>query len=120
MAFTDPLSITIGGTTTSLPRVFTQGNKSMYESNDGLILVSPSHTYGTRNRHVIRLEQSKITPNPFIPTQNTEVGLTASVLLDVPKAGFSVAEIVAAWKGLSDMLAASSYGMVTRLAGGES
>lgn len=120
MAFTDPLAITIDGTAYSLPRIFTQGNKSSYESNDGLVSVTPNHTYGSRNRHTIRLEQSKITPDPFIPTQNMESSITVSLLLDVPKAGFTVAEIVKAYNGFATMLSASSSAMVTRLAGGES
>jgi hypothetical protein len=44
MALTDPQSITIGGTTSPLPRTFSEGNESAYTSADGLWKLSLNHS----------------------------------------------------------------------------
>jgi hypothetical protein len=120
MAFVDPQSIKISGTTTSLPRVSVGDFKSVYESADGLIKVSASTQNGKRTRQTFRVDVSKITADPFIPAQNTEVSMSTYVVFDRPNAGFSNADAKAIWDGFIETLQASSSKLVTQLLGSES
>lgn len=120
MAFTDPLSITIDGTTTSLPRTSTQGNRGRYSSAAGDIAVTADHQYGSRVRHVLRIDFSKITPDPFVPTQNAKVGMNHYLIFDYPQAGYTNAEILKIYQGFKGLYGASSDALITKLLGGES
>jgi hypothetical protein len=68
MSFSDPLSVTIAGTTTPLPRTSVEEDGSEYTSADGLIVVSASHQYGKRTRRQLRIDTSKLTADPFKPS----------------------------------------------------
>lgn len=120
MAFADPQSIKISGTTTSLPRVSTGNFEAEYESADGLITLKASTVSGKRKRQVVRVDVSKITADPFIPTQNVEVSMSNYVVFDRPPAGYSNAEAKAVWDGFIEALQASSSLLITKLLGSES
>jgi hypothetical protein len=120
MALADPQSIKISGSTTSLPRVSTGNFQSSYESADGLITLSLSTTEKSRKRQVVRVDVSKITEDPFIPSQNVEVSMSNYVVFDRPPAGFSNADAKAVWDGFIEALQASSSKIVTQLLGSES
>jgi hypothetical protein len=120
MAFADPQSVKINGVTSSLPRVSTGKNESTYESNDGLISFEASSQYGNRTRRVIRINESKITADPFIPTQNVKVGTSCYLVFDIPPAGYSVEELKKLYEGFIEALGASSGKLITQLLGGES
>lgn len=120
MAFTDPQSITISGTTVSLPRTNSGGNGAEYRSADGLITLSASHAYGRRTRRVIRVDHSKITADPFIPAQNTKVGMSNYLVFDVPPAGYTNADALAVYVGFKTLFTATSDSLITKLLGGES
>ena len=90
MAFTDPQSITISGTTTSLPRTSVGQNSGTYQSSDGLIVLTASHAYGRRTRRVIRVDHSKITSDPYIPAQNAKVGMSNYLVFDLPPVGYTM------------------------------
>ena len=120
MAFTDPQSIKISGVTTSLPRVSTGKNESTYQSSDGLIDLSAANQYGSRTRRVIRVDHSKITTDPFIPTQNVKVSMSNYLVFDLPPAGYTNAEAEAIWKGFIEALQASENKLIKALLGGES
>lgn len=121
MALTDPQSITISGTTTSLPRVITAGSSSTYRSNDGLIEEVMSSTYGKRQRHSLRLNLKEISPDPYT-SANISQSMSVYTVFDMPQVGYgyTVAEAVAAWVGFNAQLAASSNAIVTKVIGGES
>lgn len=58
MALASPLSITIGGTTISLPCVYVLGSRSEYQDATGLVKAIVSHKYtGTRVSRLCRVEQ---------------------------------------------------------------
>lgn len=120
MAFADPQSITISGTAISLPRVSSGSGQASYQSADGLVLLSASNAYSRRTRRVIRVDHSKITSDPFIPANNTKVGMSLYTVFDLPPAGYSNADAKAVYDGYKAMLAASSDALITKLLGGES
>jgi hypothetical protein len=120
MSFTDPLSITIGGTTTSLPRISVGDDESEYSSGDGLIRVVASHSYGKRSRRLLRADTSKMTTDPFKPSENVKVSMSNYIVFDIPPAGYTAAEALAVYTGFKTMFSASSDAMITKLLGGES
>ena len=120
MAFSDPQSVTISAVTTSLPRVSTEGDEVVYQSSDGLIQLLASHDSGKRNRHLIRINHSKLTPDPFIPAENVKVSMSIYTFFDVPLVGYSAAEQLAVYTGYKTQLAASSDLLITKLLAGES
>lgn len=123
MSLSDPLSVTISGVTTSLPRTGDmpgQGDGSVYTSGDGLLKASVSHTSGNRTRRMFRIDASKITADPFKPAENVQVSMANYIVFDLPKAGYSPAEALAVWKGFVGLLTASSDAAVIKFLGGES
>jgi len=120
MAFTDPLSITISGTTTPLPRISTMQDESIYQSNDGLIQVQASHDSGKRYRHLLRVNHSKLAPDPFRPTENVKVSMSHYIVFDVPVAGYTTTEQIAVYTGFKTMYTAATDALITKLLGGES
>lgn len=120
MSFADPQSITISGSAIALPRTSTGQNKTEYLSSDGLVRLSASHAYGRRNRRVLRVDHSKITTDPFIPTQNVKVSMSNYIVFDVPPAGYSNADVQAVYTGFKSLFTASSDALIVKLLGGES
>jgi len=120
MAFTDPQSITIGGVTSSLPRVSSGNGNGSYQSSDGLVVVTASNSYSRRTRRVLRVDHSKITADPFVPAQNSKVSMSNYMVFDLPPAGYTNAEAKAVYDGFKAMFAASSDALITKLLGGES
>jgi len=120
MAFTDPQSITISAVTTPLPRVSSGTNTSKYLSADGLIALSAQHAYGRRTRRVLRLDHSKITADPFLPAQNTKVSMSNYIVFDIPPAGYTNADVLAAYTGFKAVYTATSDALISKLLGGES
>lgn len=120
MAFADPQSIKISGTTTSLPRVSTGKFESEYESADGRIDLKAASQFGKRTRRTIRVDTSKITADPFIPANNVEVGSSIYLVFDLPPVGYSSAEIKAIYDGFIEALQTGSSVLITKLLGSES
>lgn len=120
MAFADPQSVTISGTPISLPRISTEGDETVYQSADGLVQLLASHDAGKRLRHVIRLNHSKVTADPFIPAENVKVSTSQYLVIDAPTVGYTAAEQLAIWVGFRTALAATSDLLVTKLIAGES
>jgi len=120
MSFTDPLSVTISGTAISLPRVSVGDDISEYASGDGLVRLSASHNYGKRTRRVLRIDTSKLTTDPFRPSENVKVSMSNYMVFDLPPAGFSATEALAVYAGFKTLFTATSDAMITKLLGGES
>jgi hypothetical protein len=120
MAFADPQSIKISGVTTSLPRTDTGTGYSWYTSSDGLIVMKASSQYGKRTRRTIRVDTSKITPDPFIPANNTKVSMSCYLVFDLPVVGYTNAEAKAVYDGFVEKTEASEDKLITQLLGGES
>jgi len=120
MSFTDPQTITISAVTTPLPRVSVGDDESEYQSGDGLIKMTASHNYGKRIRRMVRIDTSKVSADPFKPTQNVKLSMSNYIVFDLPEAGYTPAEALAAWIGFKTQLAASSDALIVKLLGGES
>jgi len=120
MSLADPNSVTISAVTTALPRTSTEEDRSEYTSADGLIQLIASHDYGKRARRMIRLDVSKLSADPFKPSENRKVGMSVYTVFDLEAGGFTNAEALATWVGFNTILTASSNAVVTKLLGGES
>jgi len=123
VSFTDPLSITLTGVTSSLPRTGDApgaGDGSVYRSGDGLIALTASHDVAKRTRRVLRLDTSKLTADPFKPAENVKVSTAVYVVFDIPPAGYSPAEVLAGYTGFKTLFSASSDAVIVKLLGGES
>ena len=120
MAFADPQSITIGASTISLPRTGFGDNNGTFTSDDGNVKLTISHSYGKRNRRTIRVDHRKIAADPLTADANLNYSMSCYMVVDVPTVGYSPAEAKDVVKGLTDLLAASSYASEVKFLGGES
>lgn len=119
MALSDPQSVTINAVAIPLPRTSSGVNAGIYTSNDGNVKLSATHQYGKRNRHFIRIDHSKIAPDPLISAQNIKYSMSNYMVIDVPVTGYSVTEAKQVVDGFIAALTASSGSLVTKLLGGE-
>jgi hypothetical protein len=94
MAFIDPIVLApAGGSDIILNRVSTGENRSSYRNGDSTYAIKAEHNYARRTRRVFRLDVSKTTPDPFIPSQNVKVSASIYLVADLPVAGFDNAEV---------------------------
>lgn len=119
MAFADPQSLTIGGTATTLPRVFFEGNEGQFATADDATRLRVSNQYGRRTRRLLRIDSKKVIADPLNPNINTPVGLSVALTVDVPVQGYTVAEQKAVVDALAAWLTATSGSNVTKFLGGE-
>ncbi len=119
MAFVDPQKVTISGSLISLQRVSSGINSGSFQSNDGNTQLRVSHSTGRRDQHRIRLDTTKVAPDPFQSTVNASYSMGIQVIVDVPKVGYTVAEQKAVVDALVTYLSASTGAAVTQLLGSE-
>jgi len=119
MAFADPQSITVNAVAASLPRISTVGSSSVYQSADGLVRLTVSHSGTKRFRRMIRIDHAKVAADPFTTGQNQKYSMSAYVVADVPTVGYSAAEQKQVVDALVAYLAATSGARVTQLLGAE-
>jgi hypothetical protein len=120
MSFTDPQTVTISAVTTPLPRVSVGDDESEYMSGDGLIKLTASHNYGKRTRRMVRIDTSKIAPDPYRAAENVKLSMSNYIVFDLPPVGYTAAEALAVWVGFKTQLIASSDALIVKLLGGES
>lgn len=118
--FADPQSVTINAVPISLPRTGMSIDQGAFSASDGNTKLLVSHQYAKRNRHLLRLNVQKTTTDPLLPSTNQVVAMSAYVVVDVPKNGYSAAEQKQVVDALVAYLAASSGAQITKLLGGES
>jgi hypothetical protein len=119
LAFADPQSVTINAVAQTLPRVSTEGSAGTFRKDDGNVELFVSHQYGKRNRRVLRLTHRKIAADPLISSTSVIYSMSASLVLDIPVTGYSVAEAKQIVDALTAYLTASSGARVTQILGGE-
>lgn len=119
MAFTDPQTVTINSIANTLPRTSSGVNSGVFSKDDGNVVLSVSHAKGKRTRRTIRIDHSKIAPDPLISAQNIKFSMSAYVVVDVPPTGYTVAEQKQIVDALTAYLSASSGANTTKLLGGE-
>jgi len=125
MSYADPLSITIGAATYSLPRTSVGDNKSVYTATDvdNKITLTASHQYGKRTRRVLRLDHLTFhQADSYLPSNYADVGGSIYTVFDFPSNHvlYGAASVKAIWDGYDALLNASSDVLVTKLLGGES
>lgn len=120
MALADPQSLTIDEDVHSLPRTSVQGNSSVYSNEEGTVTLTLSSTSGSRKRQLLRVDYDKITEDPFIPAQNTEVSMSFYMVIDRPPAGFENTEVLNIVKGLIGLGSASTDKVFKAWIGGQS
>lgn len=122
MSLADPLSITISAATTPLPRtgdIDGPNDGSIYRSSDGLIVFTASHDVRKRARRMLRLDLSKIAPDVHKPAENVMLSMGIYLVFDMPPAGYTNAEALAAFVGFNSLVTASSNANISKLLGAE-
>lgn len=119
MSFSDPQSLTINAVAISLPRTSSGVNSGTFSSSDGTTRMSVSHAYGKRTRRTIRLDLSKVSTDPLLPSQNVRLTSSIYLVIDAPIAGYSNTELKQAADGFLAALTATSGAKITQLLGGE-
>jgi hypothetical protein len=119
MAFADPQSVTIATVATSMPRISSGVNAGSFSTADQATKLNVSHTYGKRVRHMIRLDNTKTAADPLLAGVNVQASMSAYLVVDVPKSGYSQADQKAIVDALTAYLTASTGARVTQLLGGE-
>jgi len=120
MSLADPQSITISGSTISLPRVSTGNKQSEYLSSDGLTGLKLASSYGNRTRQTVRLDLKKVSADVYLPSQNVERSMSCYLVFDRPVQGYTNADALAAFVGFNTLVTASTNAVITKLLGGES
>jgi hypothetical protein len=120
MALSDPQTLTIGGTATTLSRVESNGGTSTYSKDDGTVVLKASHSRGkTRTRRSVRLDLTKVVADPYASGVSRPVSMSAFVNVDVPNLGLTLAEQKDLVTALVTALTASSGALLTKILGGE-
>lgn len=120
MAFADPQTVTINAVPNTLPRTSSGVNSGIFTKDDGTVRLMISHSPGKRVQDVIRIEFQKLAPNPLISAQNIIFQMSATLRVDSPLTGFTVAEKKQIVEGFMALLTATSGAKLTQLLGGES
>jgi len=119
MALADQ-TVTINSVAVALPRTGSTLNSGQFESGDGLVTEVVSHQKGKRNRHMFRINHSKIAADPFQASLNAKYSMSAYVVFDVPPVGYTVAEQKQVIDGFLAQINASSGALITKILGNES
>lgn len=114
----DPQSLTIAGSTaTALPRTGSDPS-GVFRSADGSAVLRVTHSYGKRNRRTVRVEHTKVSPDPLTQV-NALVGASAYIVIDEPREGYTDDELKTLVSGLCSWLTASSGAQLAKILGGE-
>lgn len=115
----DPQSVTVGGTTISLPRTGVDKASADYTSADGTSQMRVAQTTNsTTRRTTISLKTNKIAADP-ISGVNSRKSNIWTISNNAPLDGFTVTELKDQLVGLANALTASSAALATKILGGE-
>lgn len=121
MSMTDPITITVNAVPYVLARVeWPSSSSTVYKDPTDVMKLTISHlaTKAGRTRRLVRLDFSKVSPDPFTPTINRTVNSTISSIVDEPTdAAFGNAELLNLFKGLT---AWETDAIVNKVLAGES
>lgn len=116
--FSDPQSITINSVPVSLPRVALNGRSGVYESADGALVLTISHSNNKRTRSVVRLDRKAIGADALNPSTNKQYTSSAYLVMDYPFTGVDDTTLSNDVKGLLALI--QGTGFITRVLGQES
>jgi hypothetical protein len=122
MAFADPQTIvfpTAGSV--SLPRTSSGVNSGGFLSGSGNTKLEIAHqkTSKNRTRHTARVTFKVLNADPLVSGNNLEHQMVAYVVVDVPTAGVTTAQIKDVTDGLAAWMTASSAAQMVKLIGSE-
>lgn len=123
MALTDPQKFKeVAGNEVTAPRVSSGNFNSIYETSDGLnvLTVSTQESSSNRKRHLVRIDVSKLATNIYEESKKQTVSMSVYLVIDRPINGFTVAEAKKLVEGLVGLLSASTYSLTEKVLGGES
>jgi len=118
--FTDPQALKVGSATLTLPRVQSLGSSATYQVPDGTTQLVVSHSYPNGNkraRRTVRVNRRKVAADP-VTALNSVYTSSHYFVSDVPQAGFTIEDLRADLKSLTDWLAVDAN--ATKFLGGES
>jgi hypothetical protein len=108
----DPQSVTVNSIAISLPRTSMGPTVNTYQSADGVAtMTTKQNVTASRFRREVRLSQHKITADP-ISGLNKDLGVSAYLVIDEPKSGFSDTEIGYIVEALKTWLSSTNYNKV--------
>lgn len=117
MSLADPQSITIGSAI-SLNRVSDDGFKSQYFSADRLVRETVSSQYTTgasgRTKTLFRVDKDVVAADPVTALNKSLTG-SVYVVLDFPLLGYTTADKINMFTGLSGQLTASTNLVLTKI-----
>lgn len=104
--FSDPQSVTISGSATSLPRVSSGDLSGKFRSGDGAVALSIAHTANKRERNMVRVDRNIVGADPLDTTKQRNYSAAAYLVLDVPlnSVGFDAAAKQALVTALADWI----------------
>jgi len=73
-----------------------------------------------RARRLLRIDHSKLTSDPFKPSENVKVSMANYIVFDLPPAGYTNAEALAVYQGFKALYTTGSDAIISKLLGGES
>ena len=114
--FSEPQTVTIATVAKPLPRVSFGDRKGIFEDALGNRL-SFSHTFGRRNRHIVRLDNTMKAADPLLDGVSREYSMSVQLIVDIPPVGFSNTQQVDIAKALADYCTAAN---LAKVIGGES
>jgi hypothetical protein len=118
--FADTQTVTVNAVAQSLVRVGTSANAGTFAKDDETYKLTISQEKGKlKNRRMIKLDFSKISPDPLFPAQNTPYDMSVHTVVSEPPVGFTNAEIKLIVDGFLAFLSASGGAAITKLLGGE-
>lgn len=118
---TDPQSITVNAVAQSLKRTSSGVNSGAFTTNDGTHKLVVSHSLGSNNQRMIRLDRVQTVANPLTTGEFFETTDSIWIVSRTPKVGvLTVVQQKQLVDGFLTYLAASSGAVITQLLGGES
>jgi len=111
MAFTDPQSVTVNSVAQSMPRIKSDGTKTIYQKSDRSFTLTISHidSKDGRVRSMARIDQLAVVTNPLDSTNDYDT-LSAYLVIDRPGFGFSLAQVQQLVAGLQAYLDSTAVG----------
>lgn len=93
MSFTDPQVITVNAVDKTMPRIYTDGSRSVYATADEAYKMTISHMEsGRRTRRMVRNDNRVVATDP-LTSVNEYKSLGVYTVIDEPEYGFSDTEI---------------------------
>lgn len=109
--FADPQVVTVNSVAQSMPRVESNGSKSVYRKADGTFSMILSHIKSGANRirSMARVDQRAIVSDPLTSTNDYET-LSVYVVVDRPDYGFTQTQVDQLIAGLKTWLDTTASG----------